>query len=87
MWNRVKKMFKRKKPLKDHVVLLNMTPKDITPYEVPSNMKIHTKFMDKADTPKGQQQLYRFEVNGVTVTALDVLDAQSKYLRRSKENG
>ena len=65
-WNRVKKIFKRK-------------PKH---QEVPSNMRIHTKLMGRADTPKGETQMYRYEVNGVTINALDVLDAQRKYLRK-----
>ena len=81
MWNRVKKMFKKKPKKRDVHVSLNPGVRDITPYELPSNMKVHAKFIGMADTPKGSQTLFKWEVNGVMIEAYDILDAQRKYLR------
>lgn len=83
MWNRVKKMFKKKPKIDTHV---SFDPRVKEPliYDLPSNMGIHTKLIGMADTPKGSQAIYKWEVNGVIVEAYDVLGAQRKYLRSNK---
>ena len=50
--------------------------------EVPSNMKIHTRFIGRV---MGSDK-FRFEVNGVIIDALNIIEAQRKYLRKEKSH-
>ena len=73
MWNKVKKMFKRKK--KRSPTVLN----DFSKLEqLPSNMRIQVSFRGKV---KGQHNMFMWEVNGVMLQAEDIISAQRKYLR------
>ncbi len=69
-------MFKRKR---DPKVLNNFRdmPYKIEPEEVPSNMKIHVKFLGKGSKAGS----FRFEVNGVVLEGADILSVQRKYIR------
>ena len=91
MWNRVKKMFKKKKQKKtDHVIDytgedqgISLSKKTVLDYDltpsVPDGLKIHTKYIKAVGGGK-----HLFEVNGVLFTGVDILDVQRKYLRKGK---
>ena len=84
MWNRIKKLYKKKhkrdqnieKNAQDEFVLRDVTPHKIEPEEVPSNMKIHAKYLGPAKNGK-----HLFSVNEIVIDAEDILEAQRKYLR------
>ena len=90
MWNRVKKIFKKRKKKVDPVIdytgedqTISLSKKMVLDYDpapsLPEGMRIHTKLIGKL--PNGKQ---RYEVNGVILDAVDILDAQRKYLRKGK---
>lgn len=82
-WNRIKKMFKKKKKKRDEVIAYEggmIGLKEITPHElIPDNMRIHTKIIKEIS-----EDLNLYEVNGVMIEAEDILEAQRKYLRKSR---
>ena len=75
-WSRAKKLFKkRKQKREEQEAPYKLEPDDFLPH----NMKVHTKFIDRLENGK-----FRFEVNGVVITALNIIEAQRKYLRQQK---
>ena len=87
MWNRVKKMFKKKKLKKDPVItyaggeigLKEILVADFLE-DIPHGMKMHTKFLGRRCNG-----LFAWEVNGVVFEAEDIIEAQRKYLRRKRD--
>ena len=77
-WSRAKKLFKKRKQKREESeVPYKLEPNDFLPH----NMKVHTKFVERLGDGK-----FRFEVNGVVVTANNIIEAQRKYLRQQKPN-
>ena len=91
---RVKTMFKRKPKKdrtieqneNGNFILKDKVPYKVDPYipeiteelDLPSNMKLHTKYKGKKI---GSTNLFLFEINGVLLTGEDILSVQRKYLR------
>lgn len=85
MWNKVKRVFKRKKKRDDNVISFDggeIGLKDVLPFKLeptetyPDGIRIKTKYIGN-DMPNGHQ----WEVNGIFIYAEDELDAERKYLR------
>lgn len=91
MWSRVKKVFKKKRKKRDEVITYDgeqIVLKDIgypahfeRAEDIPHNMKVHTKYIGRAATQGKEFIQYQWEINGVIITAEDIISAQRKYLR------
>ena len=86
MWNKVKRVFKRKKKKKDQVISFDggeIGLKDVLPFKVepadgyPDGVALDTKYLGR-DEPNG----FQWSVNGVLIYAEDILSAERKYLER-----
>jgi len=86
-WNRIKKMFKKKRPQsKDQLVSFDggeIGLKDAVPFklepseEYPNGVPLHVKHIG-SDAVNGNE----WTVNGVNITARSIMDAQREYLKR-----
>lgn len=83
MWNRIKKVFKRK-PKRDQVVSFDggkIGLKDVLPYKLEPKHKgdpeiaIHVKFIERS------LDGFIWSVNGKIIHAEDIISAQRKYLK------
>ncbi len=93
MWSRVKRLFKKRK--RDQVITYDggeIGLKDIgypmiteQDQDIPSNMRVTTRYVGTVDTPKGDRQIHRWEINGVMINATTIINAQRKYLRQKKD--